>query len=100
MSRDHTIRGIRYYDCDLCGITYRWNETQLNSAGLRVCKDHDVDEGEYRHPVFAAVSGVVISTAPPVPYATEFYENIISQGFWDTISTLTGLDVVTGGYDD
>ena len=48
MSRDHTITGERYYDCAICGFTYRWSDTSLNSAGLRVCKKHDVDVGEYR----------------------------------------------------
>ena len=48
MARDHTITGERYWDCDLCGFTYRWSETVLNTAGLRVCRNHDVDKGEYR----------------------------------------------------
>ena len=48
MSQDHTIKGERYYDCDLCGFTYRISDTIINSAGLRVCKNHDVDRGEYR----------------------------------------------------
>jgi len=48
MSRDHAIKGIRYYDCDLCGFTYRITDTTLNSAGLRVCYDHDVDQSDYK----------------------------------------------------
>ncbi len=49
MSHDHSIRGIRYYDCDLCGFTYRITDTTINSAGLRVCRFHDVDEGDYMY---------------------------------------------------
>ena len=63
MARDHTITCERYWDCDLCGFTYRWSETVLNTAGLRVCKKHDVDEGEYR---FAPVQPYDINS--PVYY--------------------------------
>ena len=54
MSRDHTHKGEKYETCDLCGFDYRISETSINSAGLRVCSNHDVDVGDYkfapRHP--------------------------------------------------
>ena len=71
MSRDHTITGERYIDCDLCGFTYRWSETVLNTAGLRVCRNHDVDKGEYR---FAPVPPYDINS--PV-----YYDSVMDQYF-------------------
>lgn len=92
MSRDHTIRGIRYYDCDLCGITYRITDTQLNSAGLRVCKDHDVDEGEYHR--------VVVETAAAMQVLANWYSHLATQGFWINISGfLDTFSIAAGGFE-
>lgn len=82
-------------DCDLCGITYRITDTQLNDAGLRVCKHHDVDVGHYRHP------SIFVSTAAPIVVVSGVELNtdgIITQGFWD-ISSITGMDIITGGLE-
>lgn len=47
MARDHSLKGERYYDCDLCGFTYRYFDTRINRGGLRVCIYHCLDEGPW-----------------------------------------------------
>ena len=89
MSRDHTIRGIRYTYCDLCGFTYRWSDTTLNSAGLRVCRFHDIDQGDYKYP-------------PPQPYNQSlpvFYDNKINKYYQlqATSSYLQEVEIVNLG---
>jgi len=46
--KDRAITGEKFYDCDICGFTYRISQTTLNSAGLRVCYEHCLDQGDYR----------------------------------------------------
>ena len=46
--KDRAITGEKFYDCDICGFTYRMSQTTLNSAGLRVCYEHCLDQGDYR----------------------------------------------------
>lgn len=65
MAQDRDIKGIRFYDCDICGFTYRITDTHLNSAGLRVCYEHCSDKGEFRF-------------RPPNPY------DINSPVYYDT----------------
>ena len=47
MPFDHSIKGERYIDCDLCGYTYRYSDTTLNAGGLRVCREKCLDEGPW-----------------------------------------------------
>jgi hypothetical protein len=61
LARDHSLKGERYYDCDLCGFTYRWSDTRINAGGLRVCTDHDLDIGPW------ASGGPVRHMSPPSP---------------------------------
>lgn len=38
MATDHQIKGERYYDCDICGFTYRESDTTIDKDGSRVCQ--------------------------------------------------------------
>lgn len=37
MATDNSHKGERYYDCDVCGFTYRESDTTIDK-GSRVCK--------------------------------------------------------------
>ena len=83
MAQDHSIKGTRYYDCDICGMTYRITDTVLNSAGLRVCREHDIDKGEYR---FAPSQSY--NTNAPVYYdrkADRYYQLQTTSGVLNSV---------------
>lgn len=83
MSRDHAIRGVEYTSCDLCGFIFRITDTILNSAGLRVCKAHDVDaRGEF---MFAPPP---LYSPGPILYdyqTQKYYQLAINGGFLDAV---------------
>jgi len=84
MAQDHSIKGTKYFDCALCGITYRITDTVLNSVGLRVCKDHDVDKGEFRF----APSLYPYDSNAPVYYdrkVDRYYQLQVSSGVLNSI---------------
>jgi len=72
MGRDHTIKGGKYYDCDLCGITYRYNDLVVNSAGLRVCRVHCLDTSDYRFRDPQAYD--VTLPVFPITYFNKYYQ--------------------------
>ena len=56
------ITGQKLHDCDICGFTYRFSETGLNTAGLRVCFEKCFDIGKFVYP-FVVVSTTVVSVS-------------------------------------
>jgi len=44
MAFDKTIQGERYWECAICGMTYRQSDTVIKN-GIRVCKDCADDGG-------------------------------------------------------
>jgi hypothetical protein len=67
----------------------------LNTAGLRVCKHHDIDVGDYKFPPppLAVVSA-------DLSVGALFYQGIVSQGFWNSEGNIDHGDIIMGGYDD